>query len=102
MTTSTLITITPDQLAELVGREFDRRAETLIATVRAESNPEAYALTVAEVAKKIRFSAYVVRKFIRDGRMDRTGQMNRLPALQITGDEYRVRPAELDKWLSQF
>lgn len=61
-----------------------------------------HAYTVKEVAKQISYSTKTVLGFIHNGRTARNGKTTRLNAKEITPGDYRILPADLDRFLSNF
>jgi hypothetical protein len=84
-------------LVELLGPIARRLQELEVST-----GSKKHAYTVAEVASMIGYCKRKVLEFINVGRKDRNGKIRKLPKHEITTNEYRILPHELDAWLAHF
>lgn len=58
--------------------------------------------TTREAGLRIGYSADMIRRFIRDGKENRKGKKIYLSAKEITLGDYRISPADLERFISYF
>lgn len=100
MTPVTAFLVSPEEFEVIIKRRLQPIIEQL--NMLQDLPDRKYAYTPKQVAELIGYKTDTVLIFIREGRKDRRGRMNRLPAIQITERSYRVLPEQLQAWLRCF
>lgn len=95
--TTTLIQLSPDELQQTISNAV----EAALKRVTPQAAPKLL-LTVKEVGEQIGYSKSTVLTFVHQGRKARSGKEIRLPVVEITTGDFRVKADDLAAWISHF
>lgn len=105
MTEIAIISLFTEKLASLINKAVNDALTSHTAAIEileTKVGTSRYAYTLSEVAERIGYKVSSIRSFVKKGRRGRNGNLVRLNAIEITAGDFRVRPADLDDFLSQF
>ena len=97
MNTVTLITLSPNELQQIVIDAI----EIALKRATVPSSPKLL-LTTKEVGDQLGYSTKTVLDLIHNGRKARSGENLRLPVTEITTGDFRIRTEDLTAWVSHF
>nr|WP_293841265.1 hypothetical protein [uncultured Arsenicibacter sp.] len=101
MTTTTLITLSPDELQAVINAALHPLIEEL-GRMRAVTGPKKDLLSIEDVAELSGFHPQTVRGWILEGRKMRNGKIVKLRVVDDLSARHSIRPAQWDAFMSNF